>query len=232
MKKFSKALDTRDLAALPQVRYEGDPNLVINSASTPQEATKSSVIFLENEKLFEAVEQSEAGLIITTPEFALKLEGRNLLITEKPYFAMMVILEKWLALEKPKEPGIHASAGFDRIHNLGGLHFADHFAGCFIAAVGDIGVNFVAVFLVHAGGEEGLFHAAMSPGTRSCAIALGITSRCPSFGACEALATLQQTEEFVHILVAIHLFKMAYSHRKMKRYARTNNPTDPYRPSG
>ena len=110
MKKFSKALDTRDLAALPQVRYEGDPNLVINSASTPQEATKSSVIFLENEKLFEAVEQSEAGLIITTPEFALKLEGRNLLITEKPYFAMMVILEKWLALEKPKEPGIHASA--------------------------------------------------------------------------------------------------------------------------
>lgn len=110
MKKFSKALDTGNLAALPQVRYEGDPNLVINSASTPQEATKSSVIFLENEKLFEAVEQSEAGLIITTPEFALKLEGRNLLITEKPYFAMMVILEKWLALEKPKEPGIHASA--------------------------------------------------------------------------------------------------------------------------
>jgi len=110
MKKFSQALDVRALGALPQARYEGDPNLVIDSASTPQEATQSSVIFLENEKLFGVVKDSKAGLIITTQEFADKLEGRNLLITEKPYYAMMMLVEKWLALEAPKEPGIHASA--------------------------------------------------------------------------------------------------------------------------
>ncbi|MGI6198650.1 MAG: UDP-3-O-(3-hydroxymyristoyl)glucosamine N-acyltransferase [Candidatus Cloacimonadaceae bacterium] len=110
MKKFSSTLDTQALGALPFARYEGDPHLVVDNACTPQEATPSSVIFLENEQLFEAVRDSQAGLIITKQEFADQLQGRNLLITDKPYFAMMMIVEKWLALEAPKEAGIHETA--------------------------------------------------------------------------------------------------------------------------
>ena len=110
MKKFPNALDIRALAALPTVSYEGDENLVIDSAGTAQDATQSTVIFLENEDLFEAVKESQAGLIITKQEFAAKLKGRNLLITEKPYFTMMLIIERWLAQEKQKEAGIHESA--------------------------------------------------------------------------------------------------------------------------
>ena len=50
MKIFSPTLDAQALKALPMVRYEGDPQLVLDSASTPLEATENSVIFLENKK--------------------------------------------------------------------------------------------------------------------------------------------------------------------------------------
>ena len=110
MKRFSSTLDAQALGALPFARYEGDPNLMVDSACTPQEATPSSVVFLENEQLFETVRDSQAGLIITKQEFAAQLQGRNLLITDKPYFAMMMIIQKWLERESPKEAGIHETA--------------------------------------------------------------------------------------------------------------------------
>lgn len=92
------------------VRYEGDPQLVLDSASTPLEATENSVIFLENEKLFEAVKSSKAGLIITTEDFAAKLKGRNLLITPKPYLTMVLIIDKWQSMKSSKAAGIHETA--------------------------------------------------------------------------------------------------------------------------
>jgi len=113
MKKFSPSLGTVQLRFLPGVSYTGDMNLRIDSVTTPDQAIPSSAIFLEQEKLFEIAKASDAGLIITTAAFATRLEGRNLLICEKPYITTMILLSQWLAMA-PKQPaGIHPSAVID-----------------------------------------------------------------------------------------------------------------------
>ena len=113
MKKLSPSLGTAQLNMLPQASYQGDPELRIDSVSTPEDAGPGSVVFLEQEKLLETTQASQASLIITTAEFALKLEGRNLLITPKPYITMMTLLSYWLSMAPKKPAGIHPSAVID-----------------------------------------------------------------------------------------------------------------------
>lgn len=110
MKIFSVSLDVKALAALPHTQYQGDPNLKVDRVCAPHEATNSSLIFLENEKLFELVKSSAAALIITTEDYASRLKGRNLLITAKPYLTLMTIVEKWLDMIPKKPAGIDPSA--------------------------------------------------------------------------------------------------------------------------
>lgn len=110
MKKLSPSLGIPQLGMLPDTCYQGDPDLRIDSVSTPDLAEPGSVVFLEQEKLLETTLASRAGLIITTQEFADRLEGKNLLITPKPYITMMTLLSYWLAMAPKKPAGIHPSA--------------------------------------------------------------------------------------------------------------------------
>lgn len=113
MKKLSPSLGIAQLSMLPGTRYQGDPELRVDSVSAPDEATGTCVIFLEQEKLFETAKESPAGLIITTGDFAARLEGRNLLITDKPYITMMTLLSLWLSMAPKKPAGIHPAAVID-----------------------------------------------------------------------------------------------------------------------
>ncbi len=113
MKKLSPSLGVAQFSMLPHVKYQGDPDLRIDSVTTPEDAEPGSVVFLEQEKLLEATKSSQASLIITTEEYAAQLEGRNLLITSKPYITMMTLLSYWLAMAPKKSAGIHPSAVID-----------------------------------------------------------------------------------------------------------------------
>lgn len=110
MKIFTPSLKVTDFGKLPGCQYEGDANLSIDSVSTLEVATPSSVVFLEQEKLFAHAQASQAGLIITTAEFAGRLAGRNLLITPKPYVTMMGLVSMWLKMAPGFTPGIDATA--------------------------------------------------------------------------------------------------------------------------
>lgn len=110
MKKFELSLGLEELSLIPDTRYQGDKNLKVDSVSTFETASSGTVVFLEQEKLFEAVKSSPAGLIITTEEFASRLDGRNLLITPKPYLAIMTLITMWQQMSPKAPAGIHPSA--------------------------------------------------------------------------------------------------------------------------
>jgi UDP-3-O-[3-hydroxymyristoyl] glucosamine N-acyltransferase len=77
----------------------------------PSLADASSIIFLEQEKLLDLVRQAEAGLIITTEQFVPQLEGKNILVVEKPYYSVLMLVRYWLNLQEgDRASGIHESS--------------------------------------------------------------------------------------------------------------------------
>jgi UDP-3-O-[3-hydroxymyristoyl] glucosamine N-acyltransferase len=111
MKRFSRPLSPELIQKVTGGSYAGAPDLVLNNVAEPQEADAGSVIFWEQEKYQDAVEKSSAGLVICLPAGVDRLPGRNLLITDKPYFALMSLVSWWLQQEPGTEAaGIHPSA--------------------------------------------------------------------------------------------------------------------------
>lgn len=85
--------------------------LKICSVAEPAEADSESAVFWEQERLFEAVLDSQAGLIICHPDKAQALPGRNLLIHPKPGLAMMKLVSWWVDISAHKPPlGVHPTA--------------------------------------------------------------------------------------------------------------------------
>lgn len=152
MKKFSIPLPVERICALPGTEYQGMPGIMLDSVSEPLSADAGTVIFFEQEKYLDAVMHSQAGLIITNPEGATKLPGRNLLITAKPYFALMMLVTMWLEMDSGStETGIsdqatvHPDAYVSPTSTLEagvcvgkGAHVGDH---CHIGANSVIGKN-------------------------------------------------------------------------------------------
>ena len=134
MKKFKPALNVEQICQITGAVYQGEENLVFDNACEPSDATSSSVIFWEQEKMFETVQNSGAGLIICPPQEAHRLPGRNLLLSPRPYFTLMSLVAWWLneATDKPA-PGIHPSAVVDPTASLGD--------GVSIGALARIGKN-------------------------------------------------------------------------------------------
>lgn len=98
MKKFATSLSIDRIRQITSASYQGMPDLVLDSVCEPGEATASSIIFWEQEKYFDAVNSSLAGLIVTSAEGAEKLPGRNILITDKPYFTLLRLVSYWLQI--------------------------------------------------------------------------------------------------------------------------------------
>ncbi len=110
MKLFINTLDAQQLPSICGGNLQGDGR-PLNKVSEPSEADADTIVFLEQEKQLDSVQQSKAGLIITTADYAPKLQGRSLLVVDKPYFALMVLITYWLRLDnKNRAYNIHPSA--------------------------------------------------------------------------------------------------------------------------
>lgn len=114
MRNFGSALSGAEIQAICGGEYRGDESLQITGVAEPAEARSSDAVFWEQERLFDSVLGSQAGLIICPPRKSHMLPGRNLLQHPRPTFAMMKLVSWWLesTSEKPR-PGIHPSAVVD-----------------------------------------------------------------------------------------------------------------------
>lgn len=111
MKVFTKALSSKDILAVCGGTWQGDSTGTFDSVSEIAEATASGIVFCEHERLLEAAIASTAGLIITTANLAPNLGKRPLLIVEKPYFSLMLLITWWLQMDtKTDKWEIHPSA--------------------------------------------------------------------------------------------------------------------------
>lgn len=107
MKKFKLSLAVDDIAANTGGEYRGEPNLRFDSVGTAEDAIESSIIFVDQDKYLEASRGSRAGLIICSPAHAEEFPGKNLLLADKPYLALMTLVSIWLTLEnRGIEPAI------------------------------------------------------------------------------------------------------------------------------
>jgi UDP-3-O-[3-hydroxymyristoyl] glucosamine N-acyltransferase len=99
MKRFKLSLAVKDLVVNTGGEYRGDESLRFDSVGTAEDAVESSIIFVDQDKYLEASRKSRAGLIICMPAHAGEFSGRNLLLTDKPYLALMTLVSIWLVLE-------------------------------------------------------------------------------------------------------------------------------------
>ncbi|MDZ4182827.1 MAG: UDP-3-O-(3-hydroxymyristoyl)glucosamine N-acyltransferase [Candidatus Cloacimonadaceae bacterium] len=148
MKKFAQSLDIQRIRQITSAAYNGEPDILLDSVCEPAEATGTSIIFWEQEKYYDAVAASKAGLIVTTQEGSAKLTGRNLLITEKPYFTLLRLVSYWLGICADKTTiEIKTSAVIDPSALIGnGVSIADHCVigkNCVIGDACRIGANCV-----------------------------------------------------------------------------------------
>lgn len=120
MKKYASALSGAEIPSICGGEFRGDGQLLIRSVADPMEAAADSVVYWEQERLFEAVRDSRAGLIICTEDRARLLPGRNLLTHPRPGFAMIKLVSWWQenSADKPL-PGIHPSAVLDSSADIG-----------------------------------------------------------------------------------------------------------------
>ncbi len=111
MKRFKQKITGSQIAQFIAARKLGNCDIELDSVTEPSLADASSIIFLEQEKLLEIVQQAEAGLIITTEQFVPHLEDRNLLVVEKPYQSVLMLVSYWLKQQEgDRTVGIHASS--------------------------------------------------------------------------------------------------------------------------
>ncbi|HOH46888.1 MAG TPA: UDP-3-O-(3-hydroxymyristoyl)glucosamine N-acyltransferase [Candidatus Cloacimonadota bacterium] len=99
MKKFKLSLAVKDLVQYTGGEYRGDEGLSFDSVATAEDAVDGSIIFVEQEKYLEASRLSRASLIICSASLAQEFPGRNLLLADKPYLALMTLVSIWLSLE-------------------------------------------------------------------------------------------------------------------------------------
>lgn len=99
MRTFAKPLGIAEIIQLIGGDYKGESSLVIKSVAQAAEADAQSVIFVDQEKYLQVSAASNAGLIICTEAYAEELGNHNLLLVEKPYFALMKLVSIWLHLE-------------------------------------------------------------------------------------------------------------------------------------
>jgi len=76
--------------------------LNLKSASELDEADQQSICFYQNKSFYDKLLKSKAGLIFVPADFDESLlPNTNLLKVEKPYIYYMMLIQKWLELEKP-----------------------------------------------------------------------------------------------------------------------------------
>jgi hypothetical protein len=101
------------------------------------------------------------------------------------------------------------AARLDLLDDLFGFHGRQHAFGGFVAAIGDVGVDGVAVLLADACGEEAFLHPADAIRPRRFAREFGIARGRPAFERGEMPCRLHQVEHLLHILGGVQLLEVA-----------------------
>lgn len=95
----------------------GDPALVIDSASTLDEARNGQVSFLANPKYLKQLETTEASAVVVAP--GVTSERLALLKAKDPYFAFMQAVVALHGFRKHAHGGIHPKAHVDPTATIG-----------------------------------------------------------------------------------------------------------------
>jgi len=98
----------------------GDPNTVINGASSLETAKQNQISFLGDKKYIDKLEGSQAGLILITAELQEEInEGYNLVVCDNVDVAFSEILLVFAPEPIRYAPGIHPSAVVDSSVSIG-----------------------------------------------------------------------------------------------------------------
>lgn len=99
------------IAAIGGGKWQGNKELRLSNVCEIHEANDESIIFCEQDKFIESAAKSPAGLIITKPEFVDNFPGRSLLISDKPYLSLMMIIAYWQKQDAGEGvAGVHPTA--------------------------------------------------------------------------------------------------------------------------
>ncbi len=96
MKRFKNALTASVIQSYFGGELIGDTSIALNCVAEPSAADQNAIVFLEQEKLVGQVLVTNPGLIITTKGFAEVLQGKNLLLVDKPYYIVLMLLSYWI----------------------------------------------------------------------------------------------------------------------------------------
>lgn len=135
-----------ELAEYVGGRVVGDPNVVINSASTLGRADERDISFLANNKYEKQIRTTKAGAVIVgkeTPNVSV-----HLLVTDDPYYAFMQIMVLLHGHRKHKKIGISPRAVISDSAKIGAdCHIHDFVTVSDDVKVGDGCIIYPGVFI-------------------------------------------------------------------------------------
>ncbi len=101
MKKFARSLSPRLIIDQLDKKYLLINNKELDNVAELKEANSHSVCFYQDNKFFDALQNSEAGLIFVPLDFdPTQKQNTNLIFVEKPYIYFMEFVKKWLSLDQ------------------------------------------------------------------------------------------------------------------------------------
>ena len=112
-----RSVKLSELAEQFKLRYEGNPDTLIDGVGTLSDATDSQISFLSNPAYREQLATTAAGAVIISAD-DLDDCPVNALIADDPYVSYAKIAEQF-DLRRPLSPGVHASASIDPTATLG-----------------------------------------------------------------------------------------------------------------
>ncbi len=100
MKIFKTSLTPSQIVSLTGGNFRGNEQVELDNIADVSEANPQSIIFIESEKYLQRLVSQDVGLIIAPAEFEDRLSGRNLLITDKPYFSILKIADYMISADE------------------------------------------------------------------------------------------------------------------------------------
>ena len=111
------ALTLKELAGLLGAELVGDPNVIIDSASTLEDARPGQISFLSNPKYVSQLDGTKASAVIVAP--SVKVERIAMLKAKDPYYAFALAVTHLHGVRKHPHAGVHPRAAVDPTASIG-----------------------------------------------------------------------------------------------------------------
>ncbi len=90
-KGVEKMISVKEIAGITGAEVIGDPDIIISSVKSIEEAGEGDITFLANRKYISRAQETKASAVICSP--LLKLEGKTTLIMENPYLGFAKVMQ-------------------------------------------------------------------------------------------------------------------------------------------